>query len=201
MDSNRIGIVLVAVHIICCILIWLGIRSHLLKVKSYLMPVAFFVPVWGMLCILILHFQILIHADKSKSVGMEKLQIDNEIFKTIPVENDDEQKEIIPLEEALLINDPKVRRNMMMDILNSNPEEYLELLNRARMNEDVEVVHYAATAMAELSKQYDFELQKREMRYSANTEDAEILDDYCSYLKFYMEQGMAKGRMSRSTGC
>lgn len=30
------------------------------------------------------------------------------------------------------------------------------------MNEDVEVVHYAITAMVELSKEYDYRLQKIE---------------------------------------
>ena len=34
-------------------------------------------------------------------------------------------------------------------------EDTVELLKQARMNEDVEVVHYAITAMVELSKEYD----------------------------------------------
>ena len=36
-----------------------------------------------------------------------------------------------------------------MDILNDDPSKYIELLEKARMNEDVEVVHYAITAMDE----------------------------------------------------
>ena len=46
-----------------------------------------------------------------------------------------------------------------MDILNDDPSKYIELLEKARMNEDVEVVHYAITAMVELSKDYDSKLQ------------------------------------------
>ena len=51
-----------------------------------------------------------------------------------------------------------------MNVLNDNPGEYVELLKQARMNEDVEVVHYAITAMVELSKEYDYRLQKIEKK-------------------------------------
>ena len=71
-------------------------------------------------------------------------------------------EKIVPLEEALLINKPGVRRELIMDVLNDDPEEYMDILKQARMNEDVEVVHYAITAMVELSKEYDFRLQKLE---------------------------------------
>ena len=39
------------------------------------------------------------------------------------------------------------------------------------MNEDVEVVHYAITAMVELSKEYDYRLQKIEKKYTNDPED------------------------------
>ena len=66
-----------------------------------------------------------------------------------------------------MINEPRVRRELIMDVLNDDPEEYMDLLKQARMNEDVEVVHYAITAMVELSKEYDFRLQKMEKLYAA----------------------------------
>ena len=44
----------------------------------------------------------------------------------------------------------ELRRELIMNVLNDNPEEYVELLKQARMNEDVEVVHYAITAMVEV---------------------------------------------------
>ena len=40
-----VGIVLILLHIICCILVWVGICTHIINVKKYLMfPVVF---VWG----------------------------------------------------------------------------------------------------------------------------------------------------------
>ena len=66
---------------------------------------------------------------------------------------------IVPLQEALLINDASTRRQLIMDILYHDTGEYVDVLNRARMNDDVEVVHYATTAMVELQKDYEERLQ------------------------------------------
>lgn len=154
-----------------------------------------FVPLWGALCAFILHFRIFIETERSKKIDVEKMRIDADVYRSISAENPEAQKEIIPLEEALIVNDVKIRRNLMMDVLNNHPEEYMELLDQARMNEDAEVVHYAATAMAELSKQYDYELQKIEKRYSAAPDSVEILEEYCEFLRNYISQGLAKGKI------
>ena len=52
-----VGIVLILLHIICCILVWVGICTHIINVKKYLMfPVVFF-PVWGGFCVFIQHIK------------------------------------------------------------------------------------------------------------------------------------------------
>ena len=50
-DSVVVGIVLILLHIICCILVWVGICTHIINVKKYLMFPVVFVPVWGVLCV------------------------------------------------------------------------------------------------------------------------------------------------------
>ena len=47
MIQNITGVVFIIFHIICCVLVWTGINSHLLKVKRYLILPVIFVPVWG----------------------------------------------------------------------------------------------------------------------------------------------------------
>ena len=52
-----VGIVLILLHIICCILVWVGICTHIINVKKYLMfPVVFFW-VWGVFCGLLKQFK------------------------------------------------------------------------------------------------------------------------------------------------
>lgn len=175
MIQTVLGVFLILLHIVCCVLVWLGIKTHLLKVKKYLMALVIFVPFWGTVCVLLLHLQMLTRRDNR-------------------IETD---KKIVPLEEALLINEPGVRRELIMDVLNDDPEEYMDLLKQARMNEDVEVVHYAITAMVELSKEYDFCLQKMEKLYAASPDDPEILEQYCDFMEEYLNQGILEAQMER----
>lgn len=188
------GIVLLILHLTVCILIWAGIRSGMLKVKKYLIIPVIFVPVWGALSMLILHLQVFSKAENSRKIGIEKLQVNEEIYKNNFRLREENDHDIVPLEEALLINDPEKRRKLIMDILNDDPSKYIELLEKARMNEDVEVVHYAITAMVELSKDYDSKLQTFERTYAAAPEDPVVLDEYCDFMEEYLQQGLLENR-------
>lgn len=132
--------------------------------------------------------------ETQKEIGLGKMKVNEEIYKNIFSGNAQRGKEVVPLEEALLINSPSQRRKLMMDVLYDNPEEYIDLLYEARRNDDVEVVHYATTAMAELSKEYDLKLQKMEHDYAKNPEDVKLLTDYCSLLEKYISLGLVKGQ-------
>lgn len=197
MIQTVLGVFLILLHIVCCVLVWLGIKTHLLKVKKYLMALVIFVPFWGTVCVLLLHLQTLTRRDNRIEPGVEKLRVNEEIYKNIFQAVSDTDKKIVPLEEALLINEPGVRRELIMDVLNDDPEEYMDLLKQARMNEDVEVVHYAITAMVELSKEYDFRLQKMEKLYAASPDDPEILEQYCDFMEEYLNQGILEAQMER----
>ena len=190
MIQTVLGVFLILLHIVCCVLVWLGIKTHLLKVKKYLMALVIFVPFWGTVCVLLLHLQMLTRRDNRIEPGVEKLRVNEEIYKNIFQAASDMDEKIVPLEEALLINDPEKRRKLIMDILNDDPSKYIELLEKARMNEDVEVVHYAITAMVELSKDYDSKLQTFERTYAAAPEDPVVLDEYCDFMEEYLQQGL-----------
>lgn len=197
MIQTVLGVFLILLHIVCCVLVWLGIKTQLLKVKKYLMALVIFVPFWGVVCVLLLHLQMLTRRDNRIEPGVEKLRVNEAIYKNIFQAVSDTDKKIVPLEEALLINEPGVRRELIMDVLNDDPEEYMDLLKQARMNEDVEVVHYAITAMVELSKEYDFRLQKMEKLYAASLGNPEILEQYCDFMEEYLNQGILEAQMER----
>ena len=190
MIQTVLGILLILLHIVCCVLVWMGIKTHFLKVKKYLIGLVVFVPFWGTICVLLLHLQRLTKRDNRIEPGVEKLRVNEEIYKNIFQAASDMDEKIVPLEEALLINDPEKRRKLIMDILNDDPSKYIELLEKARMNEDVEVVHYAITAMVELSKDYDSKLQTFERTYAAAPENPVVLDEYCDFMEEYLQQGL-----------
>ena len=113
------GIVLLILHLTVCILIWAGIRSGMLKVKKYLIIPVIFVPVWGALSMLILHLQVFSKAENSRQIGVEKLQVNEEIYKNNFRSVEENDHDIVPLEEALLINKQKCflqRNNLLIHI-------------------------------------------------------------------------------------
>lgn len=128
MIQNITGVVFIIFHIICCVLVWTGINSHLLKVKRYLILPVIFVPVWGMICVLLLHFQIFFHQDKKREIGIEKMKINEEIYRSIIAPKEESDRNIVPLEEVLLIDEAAMRRENQMQT--KEYEQVLKSLER-----------------------------------------------------------------------
>ena len=188
-------IIFLAVHVLVCLLVYLGIEFHILKVHRYMFFVVLFIPFWGLLTVLILHFQILFRADDGIDVGVEKLKLESELYKSVTVDESKTAQNTVPIEEALLINTPKERRTIIMDVLNDNPKEYIEFLQKAGNNEDTEVVHYAVTAMVEIAKENDYLLQEFERQYAAHPDDLVILEKYIDFLWNCLEQNLMQGQV------
>lgn len=189
-----IYIIAAAVHILVCLLVFIGIKIRVLSVHKYMFFVALLIPLWGVLIVLILHFQIAFDATDSAEIGVEKLKLESELYKSVTV---DEKKAdtAIPIEEALLINSASERRSIIMDVLNDNPGDYVEFLQKAGNNDDTEVVHYAVTAMVEISKENDYMLQKLETEYAASPDDMGVLTKYIDFLWDCLSQNLMQGQV------
>ena len=117
----------------------------------------------------------------------------------IPCAGGEEQSFFETMEIAVMVSflqivdNPRQRRNLMLSILNENPGQYANLLSQARLNEDVEVVHYAATAMAQISAKEDIALQQRMEEYERNRDSDEALDRYREALEHYLKSSMEQG--------
>lgn len=127
----KIELLLLLLHAICCVAVWLGIRTQVLKVKKYLMfPVILF-PFWACSVCFCCTFRSVAGQIMVRQAGVEKLKVNEELYKNIFV-TQDASEQIVPLEDALLLNQPGVRRELIMDVLNDDPGEYMELLKKAR---------------------------------------------------------------------
>lgn len=191
-----LGLLLLLLHLLLCALVFLGIALGALRVRMEVMPVVLFVPVWGVVCVLLIHFQLMISGKRSAELGVEKLRINEEIYRSFVVSGG-ESANTAPLEDVLLLDSARERRSQMMSLLNDDPAQHLELLRQASMSTDVEVVHYATTAMSELNKEYDFRLQQAEKRYGDSPDDPEALDGYLNVLGDYLSKAMAPERIQR----
>ena len=100
-----------------------------------------------------------LHADL-----VEKLRVDDELHRSIRVEDRAGTAATVPLEEALILDTAEQRRKLILSVLTEDPVQYYDLLQQARMDDDSEVVHYASTALAQISKEADLKLQQQEQR-------------------------------------
>ena len=192
---NILGIVLIFIHIILCIFTFIGTNSGFLKVHKYMFFVVLCLPFWGFMAVMFLHFEVLFKQDNTIEVGVQKMKLDSVLYKGISIEEKKNDDSLVAIEEALIINSQKERREIIMDVLNDNPAEYVEFLQKAGNNEDPEVVHYAVTAMVEISKENDYVLQKLNREYSKNPDDIGILTRYCDFLWTVLEQKLLSGQV------
>lgn len=188
------GMLVILIHILSCIAICAGIRSGHLLADRALLPMAVLVPFWGEICVLMIHWEAVRERAGKKSAQLEELRRGQEQEMDI-LHSEEAEEVVVPLEDALLINDPSVRRSMMMDMLMKDVTEHFDILHAARMNEDVEVVHYATTAMSELAKDFDFRLQKLEVQYKEDPSDIQILQEYLKFLEQYIKSGLIQGQL------
>ena len=185
------GIFLLVIHLIVCIDILM--RISVLKCTRMVMPLIVLVPVWGLGCLLVLELRARGKQEINEEVGIEKLKINDAIHRSIIMDEDPVEDRVVPLEEALLINDPSTRRELMMEIMYGNPDDYVRQLKGARMNDDTEVVHYAVTALTELQKEYDLKFQELDWEMEKNPKSRDILDRYLELLNRYLASGIPEG--------
>ncbi len=115
------------------------------------------------------------------------------VRRSVQVESDEMRGKVVPIEEALLVNDTKTRRELIVDVLYANPEEYVSQLYKAKANPDTEVVHYAATALAEIQKEFDLAFHDIAQRKAKNPMDTSIDQEYLLCLERYIDSGLLEG--------
>lgn len=191
------GYIVLILHLIICGIVWIGIQSGYLRMRKYMFFVALFLPFWGVLLIVVLRFQIGFRKDGVKGVGVEKMKLESALYQSMTVDEKKVADKTVPMEEALLINSSEERRSMILDVLNDNPREYMEFLQKAGDNDDTEVVHYAVTALVEISKENDARLHELEMQYAANPKDREVLENYTSFLWSCLSKNMMQGQVEK----
>ncbi len=186
-------IYLLIIHLFIVFLVYMFTRMDIIKVDGIMLTMVLCIPIWGVVAAICI--SVIVKRGKSgqKKADLEALSgagIDRESMPT-PI---GESENIVPLEDALIMDDPSVRRSVMMDVLMQDASSYIPVLNQARMNDDAEVVHYATTAMASLSKEYELRLQDLSTQYAENPMKEGLLDEYIDFLSRYITSDMISGQ-------
>lgn len=195
MISLVIAAVLLLIHMLVCLVLSTLVKLGMLPVRGHMLPAMVLVPLWGPL-LLVLCARGEAFGDALEDGTLESLRLNDEIRRGMQVQVREGDAGVVPLEEALIVNDPSDRRRLMLSMLTDDPDAYLAQLQAAKLNDDVEVAHYAATAVAQISKESDLKLQQLERAFKTDP-STENLDAYCDYLGTYLDSGLAEGRVEQ----
>ncbi len=177
-------------HVVFCITVYIFMRIRLLVGTRMIFPLVCFVPVWGALALLVLELHSRRQNVKAADPDVDRLRVENEIYQNIPVDSSIGQSQVAPINEILTLNDSKVRRNVIMEVLYDDPADYIQQLQVARKNDDTEVVHYAVTALVELQKDYDLKFRRMENKMLEAPEDPVVQKEYLGLLEHYVDSGL-----------
>lgn len=178
---------------ICAFWILSG-RTHLRR--EYIV-VAVFVPIFGPLLAGAAEAMNMMELQNSKPVDLETLALGENIL-WVTLKSFDENRDIVPLEEAILINDVNVRRKYMLETLYSDPMKFLDVLNIAKYNEDVETSHYATTTISKAQKDLQLSIQKLAVAVENDPGDKALIDKYVESLEQYIESGLLEEHLLRN---
>lgn len=129
----------------------------------------------------------IIKADNGREVLDRENEFDKSISLLIRQAELKNKKELIPIEDALELNDEHIKRKVVIEALKSDTYDYLGFLMSALKDEDTETSHYAATAVTDIRRKLTINLQKMEKEYKENKYDKEIAEEYTDIIKKCIE--------------
>jgi tetratricopeptide (TPR) repeat protein len=135
----------------------------------------------------------LIHAMSKKLYSKHHLpdwllrreQYDDVVIKPPDIE---EETNVIPFQDALILNNNKTKRKILMDLLKGDFLQNVDALELALHSEDSETSHYAATAIQQVKSELLKKIRKLEQQLlEDNRTDAGFLESYRDLLKNYIK--------------
>ena len=196
MISLVIAVLLLIIHALVCLVLWTLMKLGLLPVRGHMLAVIVLVPLWGPLLVVLLCARDRSFGDAPCASTLESLRLKDDMRRGVLVQGRETDAGVVPLEEALIVNDAGDRRRLMLSMLTEDPGAYLAQLQAAKLNDDVEVAHYAATAVAQISKESDLKLQQLERAFKTDP-STQNLNAYCDFLGEYLDSGLAEGRVAQ----
>jgi len=124
----------------------------------------------------------------SRPVDLEDVIFSKERVRTFLHADEDRERNIVPLEEAIEVTDADDLRNLMMNVVRGDISKSLASIALALNSEDTETAHYAASVLQDALNDFRFNVQMQsKLILSENEEDAQRVA-YAQALIDYMDQ-------------
>jgi hypothetical protein len=193
--NNPVIWTLALAHLIGSV-VFLALRfGRLGRRKEYLVPILC-IPVFGPLLAFTIDLMYAFGKPGLKPVDVEALKLEQNIYWN-SVERPEADPSVVPLEEAILINDKHTRREEVLDTFRHNSLSYLDVLLLARDNEDTDTTHYATIRITKIHRRFQLALQQFAVEHEEHPEDLAILNKYLDLLEEYIASPLPDELMLR----
>ena len=104
----------------------------------------------------------------------------------------EQAQNIVPLEEALIVNDRQTRKKLIFETLLEDPMKNLDILLLARENNDADTAHYANTTIAKIQRDFQLKIQKLAFEYESDQDNVGLLNKYIETLRNFINSGLSE---------
>ncbi len=189
MDNVTVWLLLALHGLLLCALVLIR-QNQLMRLSGGELLFCALLPIFGPLC----GFTLLLSPPPQEGLLQDMIMREEPLRRSYTAP-DPEAASTVPMEEAFLISEPQVRREMMMKLLHSDPENNLRLLMMARFNDDPETAHYATATLTEYQRRTEMALQQSQMHLTREPGDTDARLDYIRQMEAYIESGLLEGHL------
>ncbi len=106
---------------------------------------------------------------------------------------DEEERELVPIEESLLVATHAERRKAFLNSIRLNGDKDIALYSKALENDDPETSHYSASIVMEAIANFQATLQELGVEYEKTPGDPEVAGAYAMQVRRYLDSGVLTG--------
>ena len=169
------------------------IKTEYMEKDSFPVVIVLLLPVCGILLWLSKRLVILFHKENIRQPDLDKLKVNDARYRRLDFDISSNNDCMIPLADAMAIDDTHLRRSLMLDILHKKPEEYMRMLEKASISDDVEITHYATTTLLEIQSEYESRIRHYMNELERNPGDIRLKTEYKECLSSYIKSGLIDG--------
>ncbi|GAA0181261.1 hypothetical protein SH2C18_38180 [Clostridium sediminicola] len=158
---------------------------------SYNFFVSLFIPIIGTLYVIFSRLFSILSRDSETILESYEKYIKGNVYKWKRKKPSTENEiNLVPMEDALIVNENKIKRSLVINILKKDPTKHIDVIKKALEDEDTETTHYAATAILQIKNSFNIMIQEYSVKYESDKENLNITIPYYNILKKYVDSGL-----------
>lgn len=191
MSGEQAILIFFVSHIAISIVLSVFVHMGILHLPQRHLLLAVLVPLWGGIMITLAEVYTKSNKAGDRQNELPKLEdLKSSLIQRPILPEESVKNRVIPLEEALMLEDPAIRRRLILEIVQEDPKHYISLLKKVRLGEDPEVSHYASTAIMQVQRVYETDLRLKEQHMKQHKNNEDFTQDYLDTVLEYINSGL-----------